>query len=110
RDLVVDICLGILVGTLLASLGFSDITGLPNPGVWIVGGAVFGLAAGVLRQRALLLVLGVVLALLMLVVIWSPMMSALAPRWVRNDALPDHFDAVMSLSETVNSDSTLNAG
>ena len=38
------------------------------------------------------------------------MMSALAPRWVRNDSLPDRFDAVMALSEGVHSDSTLSAG
>jgi len=110
RELVVDICLGILVGTLLSSLGFDVISGFPSPGVWIVVGAVFGVAMGMLRQRALLLVLGVLLATLMLVVVWTPMMSALAPRWVRNDPLPDRFDAVMALSEDVHSDSTLSAG
>jgi uncharacterized SAM-binding protein YcdF (DUF218 family) len=110
RELVVDVCLGILVGTLLSSLGFDEIVAFPNPGVWIVGGAAFGLVAGVFRQRALLLVLDGMLAAVILVVVWSPMMSALAPRWMRNDALPARFDAVMSLSEGVHSDSTLSSG
>lgn len=110
RELVVDVCLGILVATLVASLGFDDILGFPSPGVWIVAGAAFGLAIGVLRRRTLLLVLGVSLASLMLIVVWTPMMSVLAPRWMRNDALPPRFDAVMSLSEGVHSDSTLSAG
>lgn len=110
RELVVDMCLGILVGTLLASLGFDDIVGLASPGAWIVGGAALGLIVGLFRRRTLLLVLGVVLALLVLVVIWSPIMSILAPRWMRNDALPPRFDAVMSLSEGVHSDSSLSSG
>jgi uncharacterized SAM-binding protein YcdF (DUF218 family) len=38
---------------------------------------------------------------------YTPIMSVLAPRWVRSDSMPQHVDAVMALSSTVRSNGRL---
>jgi uncharacterized SAM-binding protein YcdF (DUF218 family) len=109
RELAVDVFLGALVGLLLSLLGIRDVTSLMSPSTWVLIGAAIGLGLGVVRQRRILLWADGVLCAAVIFIAYTSTMSSVAPRWVRNDTVPDRVDAVVALSGSVRSDSTISS-
>ena len=71
-------------------------------------GLLAGTLIGFLRGHWILLGLDGLLATIFLVVGYTPLMTRIAPKWVRSDPIPADADAIVVLSAGVLSDTALN--
>ncbi len=100
--------LGALAGFLAGGLGFNAIVpGHLSEVVLLIVGAVAGLMLGAAGWTAVVGVADGALFCAYLVIACTPLMSRLAPAWVRQDAWPARPDAVIVLSSSVQPDSAL---
>jgi len=81
---------------------------LSSPQIVLLG-LFLGAIVGSLRGQWVLLGVAGVLAATYLVVGYTPIVSGLAPRWVRADPVPAAADAIVVLSSTVLSDTALDS-
>lgn len=100
--------LGALGGFLVVELGAGGvIPGNLSALVFVLTGLVFGLTLGVAGWVSILGAADGLLLVLYVVIAGTPLMSTLAPRWVRQDTWSARPDAVVVLSSGVLSDSAL---
>ncbi|MEO6876869.1 MAG: YdcF family protein [Gemmatimonadaceae bacterium] len=100
--------LGALAGFFAGELGFSAVApGQLSDLLLVVVGAVAGLLLGVAGWMVVVGVADGVLFGAYLVIACTPLMSRLAPAWVRQDAWSARPDAVVVLSSSVQPDSAL---
>jgi uncharacterized SAM-binding protein YcdF (DUF218 family) len=101
---------GALAGFILDAFNTSEIVGHHlSPSMIVLLGLIVGGGIGFVRGYWALLALDALLWIVFLVVAYTPLMSRLAPRWVRSDPLPASADAIVVLSASVLSDTALNA-
>src|SRR5262245_54934982 len=99
---------GALAGFFVAMFNATEIVGgLSMPQIVLIS-LVTGAGIGLLRGHRILLGLNAVLATVFFVVAYTPIMSRVAPAWVRSDPLPASADAIVVLSASVLSDTALN--
>jgi uncharacterized SAM-binding protein YcdF (DUF218 family) len=108
NDILPGVLLGALIGFVCTSLGLADI--LPRspdaPAVVLV----FALLGGIFARqfsRSVLSALAAVLFGCFVVVAFTPLMDAAAPRWVRLDRLPSSPAAIVVLSSELGSNGAL---
>ncbi|HVX39243.1 MAG TPA: YdcF family protein [Gemmatimonadaceae bacterium] len=101
--------LGALGAALLRDLGAVYVAGNAGSTRWIWVGFVVGALLAIAARVAVVAWMDVAIALLWVVVAYSPLMAHLAPSWARQDPLPPNVDALMSLSGGLKSDSALSA-
>ena len=99
---------GALTGFFLEAFGTSDTAGISSAPELILICLFVGAVAGVLRGQWILLALNGLLALVYTLVAYTPIMTRIAPKWVRADPLPASADAIVVLSALVLSDSAMN--
>jgi uncharacterized SAM-binding protein YcdF (DUF218 family) len=99
--------LGILCWLGCITLGLQSPFGLPDYGASIVA-ALVGAVAGVTRLRAALWVVAGTVALLLLVVIYTPLVAIPAAAYERRDVIAGrHVDAVVVMAEGVSAEGVL---
>jgi uncharacterized SAM-binding protein YcdF (DUF218 family) len=99
---------GALAGFFLDAFGMSDISRGFSPSQVVLLSLLAGAAVGLLRGQWVLLGVDGFLALVYVTVAYTPIMSRVAPAWVRSDPIPANADAIVVLSGGVLSDSALN--
>jgi uncharacterized SAM-binding protein YcdF (DUF218 family) len=100
---------GALAGFFLDAFGMSELSGVLSPSQVVLFSLLVGCVVGVLGGQRAMLGVDAVLTLVYVAVAYTPIMSRLAPRWVRSDPVPASADAIVVLSAAVLSDSALNA-
>jgi uncharacterized SAM-binding protein YcdF (DUF218 family) len=99
---------GALAGFFFDTFGASEISGGLSPSKIVLLGLVVGAVVGLLRGHWILLGLDALLALTYVVVGYTPLMSVVAPKWVRSDPPPASADAIVVLSAAILSNGALN--
>jgi uncharacterized SAM-binding protein YcdF (DUF218 family) len=110
KNAAIGAAAGALAGFFLVAFGLPEMVGFLSspPGTVLIGLAI-GAVVGLLRGHWWLLGLSGVLAATYVIVGYTPIMSGIAPKWVRADPLPaTPVDAIVVLSGSVLSDSALN--
>jgi uncharacterized SAM-binding protein YcdF (DUF218 family) len=105
---VVGAMTGALAGFFLDAFGMSELSGVLSPSQVVLFSLLIGAVVGLLGGHRAILGVDALLALVYVVVAYTPVMSRLAPRWVRSDPVPATADAIVVLSAAVLSDSALN--
>jgi uncharacterized SAM-binding protein YcdF (DUF218 family) len=95
---------GAVIATLVAvaahSLGVQDLIRIPDLALFLPA-AVMGGILGPTRLRPLLWIAAFPIAIVVLIVVYTPLVSMLAEPLVRRDALPPRVDAIAALSNGV---------
>jgi uncharacterized SAM-binding protein YcdF (DUF218 family) len=99
---------GALAGFLLSALGIVEVVGAGSTADWALAAAIAGAAIGAWGRHRFVLVADAALFAVFLLIAYTPIMLALAPRWVRNDPVNGPVDAIVVLSANVKSDDLLN--
>jgi uncharacterized SAM-binding protein YcdF (DUF218 family) len=100
---------GMLAVFLLDAFGLHEVVGGLSSSQLALIGLVAGALVGLVRWgQWIVLGLDGLLVLVYFTVAYTPVMSHVAPRWVRSDSLPAKADAIVVLSASVLSDSALN--
>jgi len=105
---VVGAMAGGLAGFLLNTFGISDLTGGVSRSEVLVLSLLIGAAVGLLGGQRILVVVNGFLALVYVIVGYTPFMTRMAPRWVRSDPIPATADAIVVLSAATIADTALN--
>ena len=107
KDIAIDAATGAILATLCAVaahvLGVQQLLRTPSL-VFYVPAAAIGAIVGVTRLRPLLWIAAGIIALLCIVVSYTPIVSTLAEQVMRRDPLPDRVDAIAVLSAGLTSD------
>jgi len=98
---------GALGGFLLIGLGLGEVSGHAVDPDWVGACAVIGGLVGLLRGQWIVVIADAALALVYFAAAETPLMTALARRWVRSDPVPASADAIVVLSAAVLADSAL---
>jgi uncharacterized SAM-binding protein YcdF (DUF218 family) len=108
KNAAVGAAAGALIGFFLIAFGLPELV----PFLWaprlVLLGLFGGAVVGSLRGQWILLGANGLLAAAYFVIGYIPIMSGLAPRWVRADPVPATADAIVVLSGSVLSDTALN--
>lgn len=107
RGATIGATAGALAGFLLIGLGVNEIVGYGSFEPFVVAGALAGAIVGALGFAQLVIAADGLMAVVMLVIMNTPVMGPVARRWVRMDSLPAKADAIVVLSARVNSDGYL---
>lgn len=99
---------GALAGFFLVAFGLSDVSGSLTPPQIVLIGIAVGAVVGALKGQWILLAVDGLLAVVYVVVAYTPIMTHVAEKWVRADPLPASADAIVVLSASLLSDSALN--
>jgi len=108
KNAAIGAAAGALVGFFLIAFGLPELSGSFSSPVIVLFGLLLGALAGWVRGHWILLGAAGFLAVMYLLVGYTPIMTGLAPRWVRADPLPSAADAIVVLSGSVLSDTALN--
>ncbi len=95
--------IAVLVAATALSLGVQQLIRIPNLALFLPA-AVVGAVIGPTRLRPLLWIAAVPLAVIAVIVVYTPVVSVLAEPLVRRDAMPARVDAIASLSAGLTSD------
>lgn len=95
--------LGALCAIVAHVLGVQQLLRRPDLALYLPA-ALIGALLGVTRLRPLLWIGGGILALLCIVVAYTPLVTLLARPWIRSDPLPSRVDAIAVLSMGITSD------
>ncbi|HLA14312.1 MAG TPA: YdcF family protein [Gemmatimonadaceae bacterium] len=113
RRIATDALTGAIIAILVAvgahSLGVQDLIRRPDLALYLPAGIV-GAVIGPTRLRALLWMLAAPVALLILAVVYTPLVSWLAEPLVRRDQLPSGVDAIATLSQGVTPAGAMRSG
>jgi len=98
---------GAILGTLCAVaaqvLGVQQLIRLPDL-ILFIPAALIGAALGVTRLRPLLWIFAGIIALICIVVAYTPVVSSMARPLIRRDSIPAHVDAIAVLANGVTPD------
>lgn len=108
KNAAIGAAAGALVGFFLIAFGLPELSGAFSSPQIVLVGLLLGALAGWVRGHWIVLGAAGFLAATYLVIGYTPIMTRVAPRWVRADPLPAAADAVVVLSGAVLSDTALN--
>ena len=103
RQAATGAILGALCAIVAHVLGVQQLLRRPDLALYLPA-ALVGSLLGVSRLRPLLWIGGGILALLCIVVAYTPLVTLLSRPWIRSDPLPTHVDAIAVLSMGITPD------
>src|SRR4051812_41552308 len=100
--------MGVLIAVTAHVLGVQQLIRVPDLALYLPAGVAGGLI-GATRLRPLLWIAATPLALICLLVAYTPLIAWLAKPMIRRDAIPSRVDAIVVLSHGLTPDGTMKA-
>jgi uncharacterized SAM-binding protein YcdF (DUF218 family) len=108
-DAVIGAAWGVLVAAAIVVSEAPRVTGA-HPKLFLLGCAVVGAGLGLLGQLRRAALAAIPVAVIIVTIMTTPIMSPAIRQWIRNDSIPaGPLDAVVVLSASIHADSSLNA-